>query len=96
VGWRSHQADTSSKPWSPCRRYNRGSQTIWVPLRSRCKISSTDDLERGDRVIIREGLRKIAGLPRSRHSAACTRWNSIENCWDCPCHGSIFGPEGQV
>jgi Rieske Fe-S protein len=37
-----------------------------------------------------------------QHSAACTHlgchlhWNSFETCWDCPCHGSIFGPGGEV
>jgi Rieske Fe-S protein len=33
-------------------------------------------------------------------SAACTHlgchlyWNSFERCWDCPCHGSQFAPDG--
>jgi len=35
-------------------------------------------------------------------SAACTHvgctvhWNSFEECWDCPCHGSQFAPEGEA
>jgi glycine/D-amino acid oxidase-like deaminating enzyme/nitrite reductase/ring-hydroxylating ferredoxin subunit len=71
------------------------------------EISSTDKLERGQGAIIRDGLRKIAAYRDTkgnvhRHSAACTHlgchlhWNSFENCWDCPCHGSIFGSDGQV
>jgi Rieske Fe-S protein len=71
------------------------------------EISSADELEPGQGAIIREGLRKIAAYRDAKgnvhqHSAACTHlgchlhWNSFESCWDCPCHGSIFGPEGQV
>lgn len=24
------------------------------------------------------------------------QWNPFEQCWDCPCHGSQFAPDGQV
>jgi glycine/D-amino acid oxidase-like deaminating enzyme/nitrite reductase/ring-hydroxylating ferredoxin subunit len=71
------------------------------------EISSIDELEPGQGAIIREGLKKVAAYRGAkgdvhRHSAACTHlgchlhWNSFENCWDCPCHGSIFGSDGEV
>jgi glycine/D-amino acid oxidase-like deaminating enzyme/nitrite reductase/ring-hydroxylating ferredoxin subunit len=71
------------------------------------EISSTDDLKAGEGAVLRSGLRKIAAYrdPKGdlhQLSAACTHlgchlhWNSFESCWDCPCHGSIFGPEGDV
>ena len=57
--------------------------------------------------IIREGLSKIAACRDASgklhlHSAICTHlgchvhWNSTEQCWDCPCHGSHFAPDGAV
>ena len=57
--------------------------------------------------IIRDGMKKIAvycDQDGNRHqcSAVCTHlgcivsWNSVENSWDCPCHGSRFDPFGRV
>ena len=71
------------------------------------EIGSTDELKPGQGAIIREGVKKIAAYRDAKgavhqHSAACTHlgchlhWNSFEHCWDCPCHGSIFGPDGRV
>ena len=71
------------------------------------EIKSADDLKPGHGAITRSRLTKIAAYRDARgdlhqQSAACTHlgchlhWNSFETCWDCPCHGSIFGPDGQV
>jgi glycine/D-amino acid oxidase-like deaminating enzyme/nitrite reductase/ring-hydroxylating ferredoxin subunit len=53
-----------------------------------------------------EGLRPVAESTvdgeTHRVSAVCThlrgvlRWNDAERSWDCPLHGSRFGPDGQV
>jgi glycine/D-amino acid oxidase-like deaminating enzyme/nitrite reductase/ring-hydroxylating ferredoxin subunit len=69
------------------------------------EIASVHRLQPGEGRLIRSGLKKIAAC-RDRsgrlhlHSASCTHlgcvvhWNSLEQCWDCPCHGSQFGPDG--
>jgi Rieske Fe-S protein len=71
------------------------------------ELSSVDELQPGQGAIIRDGLSKIAayrdmdGVLHQR-SAVCThlgchlQWNSFETCWDCPCHGSHFAPDGSV
>jgi glycine/D-amino acid oxidase-like deaminating enzyme/nitrite reductase/ring-hydroxylating ferredoxin subunit len=70
-------------------------------------IKSTAELEPGQGGIIHSDGRKIAAcreLGGKLHvlSAACThrgcevQWNSTEQCWDCPCHGSQFAPDGAV
>jgi glycine/D-amino acid oxidase-like deaminating enzyme/nitrite reductase/ring-hydroxylating ferredoxin subunit len=71
------------------------------------EVSSPSELKRGQGAIMRDGVAKIAvfrddtGVVHKR-SASCTHtgclvsWNSFEQCWDCPCHGSHFSPTGEV
>jgi Rieske Fe-S protein len=71
------------------------------------EIESADDLKPGQGGVLRDGKNKIAvsrdadGKLQVR-SAVCTHlgchvhWNSTEQCWDCPCHGSQFAPDGAV
>ncbi|HEY9552441.1 FAD-dependent oxidoreductase [Allosphingosinicella sp.] len=70
-------------------------------------VKSADDLAPGEGAVVREGMRKIAACKSEdgtivRRSAVCTHlgclvhWNSFEKCWDCPCHGSQFAPDGEV
>ncbi|MBY5406952.1 FAD-dependent oxidoreductase [Rhizobium leguminosarum] len=71
------------------------------------EIESVDRLRPGEGAIVREGITKIAAFRSDdgtlhRRSAACTHvgchvhWNSLERCWDCPCHGSHFAVDGTV
>jgi glycine/D-amino acid oxidase-like deaminating enzyme/nitrite reductase/ring-hydroxylating ferredoxin subunit len=71
------------------------------------EIASPDALRPGEGAIMRSGLIKLAiykdedGSIITR-SATCTHlgcivhWNGFEKCWDCPCHGSQFAPDGAV
>ena len=69
------------------------------------EIKSVDELKPGQGAILRQGLKKIAACRDQSgelhlRSATCThmgcivRWNSLEQCWDCPCHGSHFAVDG--
>ena len=71
------------------------------------EVSSTEEIDRDEGCIVRRGLTKIAayrdeqGVLHERQ-AICTHlgcvvsWNSTEQSWDCPCHGSRFDKMGQV
>jgi glycine/D-amino acid oxidase-like deaminating enzyme/nitrite reductase/ring-hydroxylating ferredoxin subunit len=71
------------------------------------EIESVDELARGEGGVIRNGGEKVAASRDMEGklnlvSAVCTHlgclvhWNSTEQCWDCPCHGSQFAPDGAV
>jgi glycine/D-amino acid oxidase-like deaminating enzyme/nitrite reductase/ring-hydroxylating ferredoxin subunit len=70
-------------------------------------VGSADELKAGEGAIVRRGASKIAAFRNEdgslvQRSATCTHigcvvhWNPFEQCWDCPCHGSQFGPDGSV
>jgi glycine/D-amino acid oxidase-like deaminating enzyme/nitrite reductase/ring-hydroxylating ferredoxin subunit len=69
------------------------------------ELNSLDELKPGCGAIIRDGMKKIAAFRDedgglTLRSAVCTHlgchlhWNSLERCWDCPCHGSHFSVDG--
>lgn len=71
------------------------------------EIGSTDELKPGQGAIVRKGISKVAAYRDEdghlvERSASCThvgcivQWNPLEKCWDCPCHGSWFEPDGTV
>jgi glycine/D-amino acid oxidase-like deaminating enzyme/nitrite reductase/ring-hydroxylating ferredoxin subunit len=65
------------------------------------------DLQPGDGVVTLHQGRYVAACRDHANclhavSATCTHmgcrveWNAVEQQWDCPCHGSIFAPDGSV
>ena len=76
-------------------------------LVARTIAQSLDEIGKDDGGIVATGDHKVA-VYRDRTgkvhtlSAKCThmgctvKWNPSEKTWDCPCHGSRFGPTGEV
>jgi hypothetical protein len=71
------------------------------------EVESVADIAPGEGALIRKGLHKVAAYRQDdgtviERSAVCTHigclvhWNGLEKCWDCPCHGSQFKPDGSV
>jgi hypothetical protein len=71
------------------------------------EVDNIDQIKPGEGAILRRGVTKHAVYRTEdgtvvERSAVCTHvgcivhWNSFEKCWDCPCHGSQFQPDGTV
>jgi nucleotide-binding universal stress UspA family protein/nitrite reductase/ring-hydroxylating ferredoxin subunit len=76
-------------------------------LVARTIAQSLSEIEPGEGGIVETGDHKVAVYRDDRGnvttlSAKCThmgctvRWNAADRTWDCPCHGSRFGPTGAV
>jgi hypothetical protein len=72
----------------------------------RPEVNSVEQVEPGEGAVVPVKGRKMAvyrdvegGLHvRSAvcpHAGCVIHWNSFENCWDCPCHGSQFSVDGE-
>lgn len=70
-------------------------------------VSSVEDIVPGQGAVVREGVAKVATYRAldgtlHRYRATCTHlggqvhWNSVEETWDCPCHGSRYSKFGEV
>jgi glycine/D-amino acid oxidase-like deaminating enzyme/nitrite reductase/ring-hydroxylating ferredoxin subunit len=68
---------------------------------------SAHEIAPGEGALLRDGAKVLAAYRNASgelhvQSATCTHigcivhWNSFEQCWDCPCHGSQFSPDGEV
>ena len=76
-------------------------------LIARTIAQSLEEIGKGEGGIVTSGDHKVAVF-RDRKgnvhtlSAKCThmgctvKWNTTDKTWDCPCHGSRFGPAGEV
>ena len=78
----------------------------WLSRRNG-RIEDADETPAGSGRVLWRGRQPIAVYRDEagelhEHSAVCTHlgcivhWNDVEHTWDCPCHGSSFGPEGEV
>jgi len=70
-------------------------------------VESLDQIVPGEGAVVRRGLMKLAvyrdgkGVLHLRsavcpHLGCIVSWNSKEQSWDCPCHGSRFNAYGRV
>jgi glycine/D-amino acid oxidase-like deaminating enzyme/nitrite reductase/ring-hydroxylating ferredoxin subunit len=51
----------------------------------------------GQRAMYRDDEGNLHALSaRCTHLGCIVNWNSAERTWDCPCHGSRFGAQGEV
>jgi glycine/D-amino acid oxidase-like deaminating enzyme/nitrite reductase/ring-hydroxylating ferredoxin subunit len=71
------------------------------------EVKSADEIPPGSGAVVRRGLRKVAVYrdpagtlhacsATCPHLGAVVGWNSEEQTWDCPAHGSRFDPYGRV
>jgi glycine/D-amino acid oxidase-like deaminating enzyme/nitrite reductase/ring-hydroxylating ferredoxin subunit len=101
--------DPSRKPTKALGEFisqNLNAAATFKDYVTRGEVSSEDEIAPGCGAVVRSGLTKLA-VYRDEHgdlhrrSAICThlgcivQWNPIEKSWDCPCHGSRFGTDGQ-
>lgn len=90
------------RPAKPPAKFHRDANVKGEAPRA---IANADRLKNGEGAIVRQHGDAIATYRDDRGrlsqcSAKCThagctvQWNSFERCWDCPCHGSHFAPDG--
>lgn len=70
-------------------------------------VESEEEIKAGSGAIVSHGLRKVAAYRDAKgelhklsavcpHLGCIVNWNTLENTWDCPCHGSRYDALGRV
>jgi glycine/D-amino acid oxidase-like deaminating enzyme/nitrite reductase/ring-hydroxylating ferredoxin subunit len=102
--------DPSRKTLSAIKEFARENLNVAVQYADYVtpgELDSSDDVLPGNGAIVRRDLSKVAAYRDEEgtlheRSAVCTHlgcivgWNSSEETWDCPCHGSRFDKFGTV
>ena len=109
--WRSVFDSTRAKPMASASEFAKENADVAARffgdrLRGLGGVDP-DTLAPGEGRVGRDGVGRVA-VSKDREgrvhavSATCTHlfcevgWNSAEESWDCPCHGSRFAPDGSV
>jgi len=107
--WKELYSPTRKPTATPYQfvKENLNAAATYVDYVSPGSVSKEEDIAPGEGATLREGL-KIVACYRDEdgsvhkmsttcpHLGCSVRWNPEEKSWDCPCHGSRFGPTGDV
>jgi len=74
---------------------------------TRGDVEDEQEIKKGQGAVLRKGIKKIAVFRDEKgdlhtfsaicpHKGCIVAWNSFEQTWDCPCHGSRFACKGTV
>lgn len=109
--WAELYRATRIKPLAQAQRYVSENVDFPMTLAhdrvAHSDVERVEALLPGQGARIRQGRKMLAvyrddkGVVHARsavcpHMGCYVRWNSAERSWDCPCHGSRFGVDGEV